>query len=711
MRRKLPVILLLATLILLFFWFDPGQYLNLEYLKNRQHALTAWYQQNPVLVISGYFTIYVLMAALSLPGAAILTLAGGALFGLFSGTLIVSFASSIGATLAFLVSRYLLRDSLEAKFGDRLATFNRNIDKDGPFYLFTVRLVPIFPFFVVNLVSGLTRLRTWTFYWVSQLGMLAGTLVYVNAGTQLAKIESLSDIVSAPLLLSFVLLGVFPLIARRFIELLQRRKVYRGHARPRRFDRDIVVLGAGSGGLVSAYIGAAVKAKVSLIEKHRMGGDCLNTGCVPSKALIRSAKLKHQIDHAPAYGISSAQAQVEFSETMARVHRIISRVEPHDSVERYTGLGVDVIEGEGHIDSPWSVTVNGNTLTTRNIIIATGARPFIPPIDNLDSVDYRTSDNLWEMTELPGRLVVLGGGPIGCELTQAFRRLGSEVWQVERSERIMRREDPDVSALVEKRFADEGIHVLTNTQAVAVVNGDDGNALRCEQTDGDTIDLPFDDIIIAVGRTANVEGFGLEALGIALDPNKTISTNEYLQTRYPNIYAVGDVAGPYQFTHTASHQAWYAAVNSLFGFARRFKADYRVIPWSTFTDPEVARVGLNETDAKAAGIAYETTVFGIDDLDRAIADSSDYGFIKVLTVPGKDRILGVTLVGEHAGDLIAEYVLAMKHNIGLNKILGTIHIYPTLAETNKYVAGEWKRAHAPEKLLNLIERFHTWRRG
>lgn len=711
MKNRKWLFLAVVALIACFFIFDLGRFFNLDYLKSQQAALDGLYAAKPLQFIIGFFLIYVTVAALSLPGAAILTLAAGAIFGLFTGTLIASFASSIGATLAFLVSRFLLRDMVESKFGTRLKTFNANIDKDGAFYLFTVRLVPVFPFFLVNLVMGLTKLKTGIFYIVSQIGMLAGTIVFVNAGTQLAKIDSLSGILSPKLLFSFVLLGIFPLIARKLVEFVKARKIYAAYNKPESFDRDIVVLGAGSGGLVSAYIGAAVKAKVSLIEKHKMGGDCLNTGCVPSKALIRSAKLMNNIEHSARYGVQNATGEIDFAKTMQRIHDVIAKIEPHDSVERYTRLGVDVIEGEGRITSPWTVEVNGRTLTTRNIVVATGGGPFVPPIPGLDKIRYLTSDNLWELDTLPRRLVVLGGGPIGCELAQSFQRLGSNVTQVEMMSQIMGREDPDISNMVVERFREDGINVLVNTRATAVETDSSGEkTLLCEQGD-DSVRLPFDEILVAVGRKANSAGFGLEELGIRTRPNGTIDTNDFLQTDFPNIYAVGDVAGPYQFTHVAAHQAWYAAVNSLFGSFKKFRADYRVIPWATFTDPEVARVGLNETEAQEQNIAYEVTTYGIDDLDRAIADSSDHGLVKVLTVPGKDKILGVTIAGDHAGDLIAEYVLAMKYKLGLNKILGTIHIYPTNAEMNKYVAGEWKRAHQPETVLAWVEKYHAWRRG
>lgn len=490
-----------------------------------------------------------------------------------------------------------------------------------------------------------------------------------------------------------------------------------GWTRPQRFDRNLVVIGAGSAGLVSAYIGAAAKAKVTLVEAHKMGGDCLNFGCVPSKALIKSAKVAHQMRHADQYGLQAVEPKVPFSAVMARIHRVIARIEPHDSVERYTGLGVEVLEGYAKLVDPWTVDIalnSGTTqrLTTRSIIIATGAQPFVPPIPGLAEIGYLTSDTLWEKLRdrphAPRRLVVLGGGPIGCELAQSFARLGSEVTQIEMAPRLMMREDEDAAALVEASMKADGVNVLTNHRAVAC-GVDAGEKWIEVEHDQQRHRIGFDELIVAVGRAPRLKGFGLEELGIKVD--RVVETNEYLQTLHPNILAAGDVAGPFQFTHVAGHQAWFAAINALFGDLKRFKADYSVIPWATFTDPEVARVGLSEAEAKEKNIAYEVTRFGIDDLDRAIADGSARGFVKVLTVPGKDRILGATIVGEHAGDLIAEFVFAMKHGHGLGKILGTIHIYPTLAEANKMVAGQWRRNHINRFLLSLLERFQTWRRG
>ena len=705
-----------VALLAVFVGLDLGRFLSLAAIKSSQADLQAWRSAQPLAAALMFFAGYVAVAALSLPGAAVMTLAAGALFGLGWGTVIVSFASSIGATLAFLAARWLLGGWVQSRFGDRLAALNAGIAREGGFYLFTLRLVPVLPFFVINLAMGVTTLRTWTFYWVSQLGMLAGTLVYVNAGTQLARIESLSGIVSPGVLGSLVLLGIFPLIAKKVIDMFQARKVYARFEKPARFDRNLVVIGGGSAGLVTAYIAAAIKAKVTLVEKHALGGDCLNTGCVPSKALIRSAKFLSHVQRAKEFGMRGASADFDFGEVMARVQRVIKAIEPHDSVERYTGLGVDVAQGTARIVSPWAVEITHHdgrveTLTTRAIVIAAGARPFVPAIPGLADLgpaELLTSDNVWQLRQRPGRLVVLGGGPIGSELTQAFARLGSRVTQVEMLPRILMREDPEVSELVTARFRDEGITVLTGHKAVRVQGGGMEKVLVVE-IDGQEKHIPFDAILVAVGRTANLKGYGLEELGVTT--GRTVEVNGYLQTNYPNIYAAGDVAGPYQFTHTAAHQAWYAAVNALFDPFKKFSADYRVIPWATFVEPEVARVGLNELEAKEKNVPYEVTVYGLDDLDRAIADSEAHGFVKVLTVPGKDRILGVTIVGEHAGDLLAEYVLAMKHGIGLNKILGTIHTYPTLAEANKYAAGNWKRAHAPQALLAWVERFHAWRRG
>jgi len=690
-----------------------SQHLSLDAFKRSQASLLVWRDASPLVAAGVYFAIYVATAALSLPGAAILTLGAGAIFGTLWGVAIASFASTLGATAAFLSARWLIRDWVQARFGNRLRALNAGIARDGGYYLFSLRLVPVVPFFAINLLMGLTTIRTWTFYWVSQLGMLAATIIYVNAGTQLSRIDSISAIASPGLLGSLALLGVFPLAARKLADSVKARAVYKRWPKPRRFDRNLVVIGGGSAGLVTAYIGSVMRAKVTLVEKHKLGGDCLNTGCVPSKALIRSAKFLSHAQRAQDFGARSASVNFDFAEVMERVQRVIQRIEPHDSPERYTNLGVDVVSGAARIVSPWEVEVSqpdGTTrrLTTRAIVIAAGARPTFPPLPGIEKIRVLTSDNVWSLRSLPRRLVVLGGGPIGCELTQAFARLGSQVTQVEMATRLLMREDPDVSQLIAQRFGLEGIDVRLEHGAKRIeVNG--ASKRLVVEHHGIESSIEFDELLVAVGRTPNLSGYGLEELGVSL--GRTVEVNGYLQTNYPNIYAAGDVAGPYQFTHTAAHQAWYAAVNALLDPFKKFRADYRVIPWATFTEPEVARVGLNETEATGRNIPYEVTVYGIEDLDRAIADSEAHGFVKVLTVPGRDKILGATIVGEHAADLLAEYVLAMRHGIGLNKILRTIHTYPTLSEANKYAAGAWKRTHIPHRLLDWLERFHSWRLG
>jgi pyruvate/2-oxoglutarate dehydrogenase complex dihydrolipoamide dehydrogenase (E3) component/uncharacterized membrane protein YdjX (TVP38/TMEM64 family) len=708
--KQIAVISIIAIAFIAWFFFDLGQYLQFEVLQQRIGELRDWYTQNPLLAGVIYFAVYVGVTALSVPGAAIMTLAGGALFGFWYALLLVSFASSMGATLAFLVSRVLLRDWVQGKFERQLRAVNAGFAKDGSFYLFSLRLVPLFPFFAINLLMGLLPIATWRYYWVSQLGMLPATAVYVNAGTQLGMLQSAAGIISAPLLGSFVLLALFPFLARWLLGRLQERRALARFSRPRRFDTNMVVIGAGSAGLVASLIAATVKAKVTLIERDRMGGDCLNTGCVPSKALIRSARIADYGRRAGDFGLVTGAVEVDFPRVMERVQSVVKAIEPHDSVERFTELGVDCVQGEARIVSPWEVEVNGGRLAARNIIIASGARPRIPDIPGLEEIDYLTSDSVWELREAPGRLLVLGAGPIGCELAQALARLGCEVTLATHAGRVLPREDPEVSEQVHLAFERQGISVLLGHEPVGLrKNGAESDCLFSYA--GTERKVVFDRLLLAVGRSPNVEGLGLEELGIDCSARGTIEVDEYLRTAIPGIYACGDVAGPYQFTHMASHQAWYATVNALFGRFRRFKVDYSVVPWATFTDPEVARVGLNESEAAQHGINCEVTRYDIADLDRAIADGEAHGFVKVLTEPGRDRILGATIVGYHAGELISEFVMAMKHGIGLNKILGTIHIYPTLGESNKFLAGEWRKARKPERLLSLVQRYHRWRRG
>ncbi|KRH78791.1 mercuric reductase [Ferrovum sp. JA12] len=705
------IVLIIIFLLKLFHITD---YLTLAVLNTNKLYLQHYVSEHQISALVVYFFSYVLATSLSLPGAMILTLAAGFLFGNIFGVILVSFASTIGATLAMLVSRFFLRDWVQSKFSPFMAKINEGIIRDGKFYLLSLRLLPVMPFFVINLLMGLTNISVKTFFVVSQLGMLAGTIVYVNAGTQLSKIKSLSDISSPKLILSFIVIALLPLLSRCVINAYQQKKVYKPWHKPQRFDRNMIVIGAGAAGLVTSYISAAVKAKVTLIEAKKMGGDCLNYGCVPSKALIKNAKIVNHTKKYHEFGITTQDISLNWKTVFTRILNIIQEVAPHDSVDRYEGMGVEVRHGYAKLIDPWTVEITGRSgeksfLTAKSIVLATGAKPFVPTIPGIENINYLTSDSLWEyfanLDKAPQDIVVLGGGPIGCELSQALARLGVQVTLVEKSTQILIREDEEVSNLALQSLMDSGVNVLTQYEAIRFEKNQQFKKLFISSRDTEK-EICFDEVIIALGREARLTGYGLENLGI--DSNRKIVTNEYLETIYPNIYAAGDVVGSYQFTHTAAHQAWYAAVNALFGRIKKFKVDYSIIPWVTFLDPEIARVGLNEKEAKQKNIAYDVTRYDMKELDRAITESETSGFIKVLTKPGTDHILGVTIVSAHAGEQLSEFVLAMKHKLGLNKILGTIHPYPTWNEANKYLAGEWKRAHISPNILRILDKYHQW---
>ncbi|MBT6530712.1 MAG: FAD-dependent oxidoreductase [Betaproteobacteria bacterium] len=717
-KKSLIITIVLSLAILGFFVFrqdilDILAQLNLQSLKDNYASLKIYFNDRPFQSSLVYVAIYILVTALSLPGAVILTLAGGAIFGLWWGTILVSFSSTLGATSAFLLTRFFFRNYIRSRFGDKLTTINEGIKKDGAFYLFTLRLIPVFPFFVINVLMALTALKTWTFYWVSQLGMLLGTVIYVNAGTQLATLNSTGDILSIDLIISLCVVGLLPITAKLFIGIIRRKRIYAKWTRPKQFDYNLIVIGGGAAGLVSSYIGASVNARVALIEKHKMGGDCLNTGCVPSKALIKTAQFLEQARQSKKLGLDKAEVHYEYSDVIKRVQKIIKKIEPHDSRERYTELGVECMQGTATITSPWTVTVDGTNgqqeISARSIIVAAGASPVVPHLPNIDQIQYVTSDTIWDMKDLPKKLIVIGGGAIGCELAQAFKRLGSEVILIESENRILIKEDSEVTEIIENQLTDEGVTVLTRHRAKGFISEKGTQILVCDSPNGE-VRLTFDVILFAIGRRANINGYGLETIDAISDEDIILPTNDFLETRYPNIYACGDVTGRMQFTHAAAHQAWHAVVNSLFGTFKKFPIDFSAVPWATFTHPEIARVGVNEEEAKMTNLPYEITTYGIDDLDRAITDSEDRGFIRVLTQPGSDKIIGVTIVCEGASEIISEFVLAMKYKLGLNKILATTHIYPTFSEANKYVAGEWKRKNKPERLLRILKIFHQIRR-
>ncbi|MDF3075528.1 MAG: pyridine nucleotide-disulfide oxidoreductase dimerization region [Alphaproteobacteria bacterium] len=663
-----------------------------------------WIDDNPGLALLAYALIYIGVTGLSLPGATVLTLIGGSLFGFWVGVVAVSCASVIGATIAMVIARCFLRETIEQRFPDAVQRVNKGINRDGASYLFALRLIPAIPFFLVNLVMGLTRMNILTYAWVSQIAMLPATFVYVNAGQQLATIEHPSDILSARVVLALTALAALPFVARFAMSWWRQRQALRKWSKPPRFDFNLIVIGAGSAGLVTAYIAAAARAKVALIEQNEMGGDCLNTGCIPSKTLIRSAKLAKEGADPSRLGLTG-ELKPDFTAIMQRIRAVIARVAPHDSMQRYRDLGVEVIAGHARLVDPWTVDVDGRRLTARRLVLATGAEPVMPPIPGLADREPLTSETLWSLSELPPRLLVLGGGAIGCELAQAFARFGSQVTIVEALPRLLAHEDADVSDAMHALLLADGIDIVAGA-AVTSFEGGDGQATAV-LANGER--AAFDRVLVAVGRRPRLNGFGLEELGL-LEKGR-LSVDEKLRTRLPTVYAAGDVIGQLQFTHAAGNYGWFASMNALFDGFKSWQAHSKAFPIVIYTDPEIARVGMSEGEARQRHIEFDVTRYDLAELDRAIADGANEGFVKILTPPGKDRILGVTIVGARAGDMLGEFTLAMRHGLGLNKILQTIHPYPSWSEAAKSAAGEWRRAHVPDWLLRLSSRFLAWRRG
>ncbi len=710
MLKKLILLLAAIMLIAVFYHFGLNEYLSLDQIKARQAEFAGSYQANPLPFLAGFFLLYVAVTAVSFPGAAILTLAAGAFFGLVTGTILVSFASTIGATLAFLSSRFVLRDWVTGKFGERLRALDDGLAKDGAFYLFSLRLIPVVPFFLINLLMGLTKIRTWTFYWVSQIGMLAGTLVYVNAGTQLGQISSTKGLLTPALIGSFIILAAFPWLARLVAGWVERRRVYKGWKCPSRFDRNLLVIGGGAAGLVSAYIAALGKAKVTLVEAGAMGGDCLNTGCVPSKALIKAASVAHSANSGAKFGVKASDINIDFPAVMAHVRSAIAAIAPHDSVERYSGLGVDVRQGYARLVDPWTVEISNSDgevqrLTSRAIVVATGAAPSHPPIKGLADSGYLTSETLWEematRKKVPAKLAIIGGGAIGCELAQAFARLGSRVTLFEAASQILAREEAEASVLIRDTLEREGVQLLVGANILSVARG----TITVEGQ----VSISFDDLIVATGRKPRVVGFGLEELGLLEDGK--LEVDGFQATKMQHIFVAGDVAGRQQLTHGASHEAWHATVNALAAPFRRFRTDYRVLPRVTYTDPEIASVGLTEAEATKQGVDHDVTAYDISDLDRAICEGTVCGFVKILTVNGSDKILGATIAAPRAGEMLAEIIFAMRHGMGLKKLMPVIHAYPGWAEANKFAAGQYQLARQPVRLQNLAKRWFDWRRG
>ena len=681
---------------------------SLAGLREQQNELAQAFHAQPLHFASLFFAFYIIVTALSLPMATILTLAAGAIFGFSKGLIIVSFASTIGASLAFLIARYIARDWIQMRYSNALEKINRKVEEEGALYLFFLRMVPLFPFGLVNVAMAMTPIRLGTYYWVSQLGMLPATMVYVNACAQLASIHSAHDILSGELIFSFLLLGLLPLVTNKFMHYLRQRRAYQGFQRPSHFDYHNIVIGGGAGGLVAAYSSATLQAKVALIEASKMGGDCLNTGCVPSKSILRSAKYVHSLNQAQHYGVAKVDYQLQFADIRQRIMQKIERIAPKDSRQRYRELGVDCIQGQAKVISPWQVEVNGKTLNTRNITIATGARPCTLDLPGLSEITYYTSDTIWSLQELPSELLIIGAGPIGCELAQAFQRLGAQVSMVFPSGHILNREDPELAAVAEEALVADGIELLPHFKSLRCETTAAGSCLIGEQN-GNTKQLNFSHLLIAVGRQANLAG--LEALALETNEQGRLVSNDTMQTRFNNVYTCGDVTSPLNYTHVAAHQGWYAAANASFAPFKRFRCSLDHVPLAIFTDPEIASLGLNEIQAKQKQIDYKLTRFDMNEIDRAITDEHDTGFIKVLTPVNSDKILGVQIVAEGASELIHEFVLARTHGLGLNKILQSIHLYPSRSEINRFVAGKWRRERFSDRAKQLLQRYQAWRLG
>jgi pyruvate/2-oxoglutarate dehydrogenase complex dihydrolipoamide dehydrogenase (E3) component/uncharacterized membrane protein YdjX (TVP38/TMEM64 family) len=690
-RTKLALILVIIAAIAAFFILGGSDYLTLGTLKGARDGLSAIVTEQPIAAALAFIATYIVIVALSLPGAAIMTLAAGALFGLIEGVALASIASTIGATLAMLAARFVARDWVRKRFPRAVEAVDKGVAKDGAVYLLSLRLAPVFPFFLVNLAMGLTAMPVVRYALVTWAGALPGTIAYTFAGTQLARIARPSDALSPGLIAAFLGLALVPLLGKWIANGVQRRRALGKFRRPKKFDANLIVIGAGSGGLVASLVAAQLEAKVVLIERAEMGGDCLNTGCVPSKSLIRVARSVAEIRKSSLFGVTIAEPSVDFGAVMRRLNETVATIAPNDSVERFRGLGVDVRLGEARLVDPWTVTIDGGApISAPEIIIATGAAPVVPPIPGLAKSNFATSETLWTklsaMDRVPKRVAVLGAGPIGCELGQALQRLGSQVTIVAMSEQLLEREDKEAADIVARALQKDGVALKLG----AVVERVEGEALQLGSEQ-----VPFDLLIVAVGRKARLEGFGLDAF-------------DYISM--PHIRFVGDAAGGEQFTHFAGHSGAIAAINALIGRFGRLKYD-KLVPRVTFTSPEVASVGLTEAQAKEQKREVEVFTYPLAEADRAVIDGVGEGLVKLVSAKGKDRVLGATIVAPNAGDLIVPWILAIKNGVGLKAMQSLIYPYPTMSEAGRAAAGEWRKAHSSERVLRLAERWNKWRRG
>jgi pyruvate/2-oxoglutarate dehydrogenase complex dihydrolipoamide dehydrogenase (E3) component/uncharacterized membrane protein YdjX (TVP38/TMEM64 family) len=744
--RLAALLLLAGSVAVLLIFFPVKQYLFdlLEWVR----GMGAW---GPVLLGA----VYILACVLFIPGS-LLTLGAGFVFGIVVGTITVSIASTLGATAAFLLGRTLARPWIEARVAHRpkFRALDEAVRRQGFKIVLLTRLSPIFPFNLLNYTFGLTRVSLRDYILASWIGMLPGTVMYVYLGTTLKTLADLAAgnvptsvgqqvLFGAGLVATVAVTVLITRLARKALQeaippptrqteplahgdlampntvqvlpddVHNQTLVANVHPRdwvnPQPQSRyNLVVIGAGTGGLVCAAGAAGLGARVALVEKHLLGGDCLNVGCVPSKALLRAARAYADVRDAAGFGVTVPPgAKVDFPAVMERMRRLRAGISPNDSAARFHSLGVDVFLGAAHFTGPDAVEVNGQTLRFARAVIATGGRPIQPPIPGLAEAGFQTNETIFSLMELPRRLAVIGAGPIGCELVQAFARFGSQTFLVGKQPQILPREDPDAAQLVETALQHDGVQLLLGHD-LRRVERSGGERVLCLESPHGPKEIRVDDILVAVGRVPNVDGLNLEAAGVAHDSRIGVQVDDRLRTTSPRIYAVGDVCSRYQFTHAADAMARLAIQNALFFGGARLSA--LTIPWCTYTDPEIAHVGLYERQAQEQGIAVQTLTQPLDGVDRALLDGETAGFVRVHLRRGTDKILGATIVARHAGDMISELTLAMTGGLGLRTPARTIHPYPTQAEAIKKVADAYNRTRLTPFVKRMLDKWMAWTR-
>ncbi len=697
----------------------------------------------PAAVAAAYAVLTVAM----IPGSA-LTIGSGLIFGFWKGFAVVTVGANLGALGAFLLARTLFRERAEAlaRGQKTFRAVDSAIAREGFRIVLLLRLSPVFPFTVLNVLLGVTGISAASYVLANLIGMLPGTLMFVYLGTlgeAAAGTQSLGQTVLriVGLAATVVVTVVITRIARRALKAASLdgganpgvapeaapvgagAKTIPGdaydqallasvkptaHVNPIPQDRyNLVVIGAGTAGLVTAAGGAGLGAKVALIEKHMFGGDCLNVGCVPSKGIIRAGRAAAAVREAGAFGIRLAgEPRIDFAATMERMRRLRAGIAPHDSVKRFSELGIDVYLGEGRFTGPDEIEVGGNKLRFQAAVIATGARATFPRIPGIEEVEPLTNENVFTLTELPRSLILLGAGAIGCEMAQTFRRLGSEVTIVIRGNRIMTREDPDAALIVQRKFEQEGIRVLTGS-AIKRAEKRGGKKVIVIERDGSEESVEADQILIGMGRAPNVEGLGLSAAGIAYG-TEGVTVDANMRTTNPRVFAAGDICSRLKFTHAADAQARIVLRNALF-FGRARATDL-VIPWCTYTDPEIAHVGCYEKEARDRGLAVTTFTVPLEDVDRAILDGETEGFGRIHLKSGTDRILGATVVASHAGDMIGELTMAIQNGLGAGKLASVIHPYPTQGEVVRKLGDAYMRTKLTPGVKRIMARILRWRR-